>query len=235
MGFANLQLMLDKSTEMAQERLIYSITAYMERQGMLPCRKESAERTIAFAPTAAGWAVYDDCADRLDMAALDGLGRTLTAKLHTRAIGVMTARSDHMLRLYSEGWLRDTYLTSRQEFARETGRGLVCRAHAIRWRAQLVKTARVRDLADVFARGHQQKETVFPELRRLLGLPEAACYGFASLEEVKPDGQITLYFCSSTTIRQPLWERLFKPRERVAPGMLFFSKTSPKRRRSGEK
>lgn len=235
MGFANLQLMLDKNTEMAQERLLYSITAYMERQGMIPCRKESAERTVAFVPTAVGWAIYDDCADRLDMAALDGLGRALTAKLHTRAVGVMAARTGHMLRLYADGRLWDTYLTSRQEFAREAGWGIPCRAHAIRWRAQLVKTARVRDLADVFARGQQQKETVFPALCGLLGLPEAASYGFASLDEAKPDGQITLYFCSSTTIRQPLWERLFKPHQRVAPGMLCTPKTSSKRKRSDEK
>ena len=110
-GYANLQLILGSRTEAARERIMYVITAYMDAQGLMPCGRDSAERTVRFARGEDGvWAVFDDEADRMDIRALDGLGRCLTGKLHAKAVGMMGTERGRMLRLYVDGRLRDTYL-----------------------------------------------------------------------------------------------------------------------------
>ena len=112
--YASLQVLDNQDRETARDRLIYAVTAYMDAQGYINCRRESAERTVAFAPTEKGWAVFDDCADRLDVTALNGLGRCLSGKLRDRVVGVMCSGSELMLCLYGEGLVKDTYITSRR-------------------------------------------------------------------------------------------------------------------------
>ena len=119
-GYANLQLILGSRTEAARERIMYVITAYMDAQGLMPCGRDSAERTVRFARGEDGvWAVFDDEADRMDIRALDGLGRCLTGKLHAKAVGMMGTERGRMLRLYVDGRLRDTYLPFPGKILRE--------------------------------------------------------------------------------------------------------------------
>ena len=102
-GYANLQLILGSRTEAARERIMYVITAYMDAQGLMPCGRDSAERTVRFARGEDGvWAVFDDEADRMDIRALDGLGRCLTGKLHAKAVGMMGTERGRMLRREEE-------------------------------------------------------------------------------------------------------------------------------------
>ena len=49
LSYACLQLRTEEKAEAARERIIGAVTAAMERQGLIPCDKESAERTVAFA------------------------------------------------------------------------------------------------------------------------------------------------------------------------------------------
>lgn len=84
-SYANLQLMLPPQTEAAAEKIYFALCTYMDAQGFIPCQKESAERTVAFVRGETSWTLFDDCADRLDINVLDGLGRTLSRKLHVRA------------------------------------------------------------------------------------------------------------------------------------------------------
>ena len=100
LSYACLQLGPEEPVEAARERIIYAVTAEMERQGLIPCEKASAERTVAFVRREKGTLVYDDCADRLDLVALDGLGKSLTGHLRSQAVGIMCADGCVMLRLY---------------------------------------------------------------------------------------------------------------------------------------
>ena len=99
LSYACLQLGPEEPAEAARERIIYAVTAEMERQGLIPCEKESAERTVVFVRRDRGTLVYDDCADRLDIVALDGLGKGLTGDLRSRGVGIMCADKGVMLRL----------------------------------------------------------------------------------------------------------------------------------------
>lgn len=214
-GYANLQLILGSRTEAARERIIYVITAYMDAQGLMPCGRDSAERTVRFARGEDGvWAVFDDEADRMDIRALDGLGRCLTGKLHAKAVGMMGTERDRMLRLYVDGRLRDTYLPFPGE--NPSGKGgfgrFCCRGRAVRWRPVLREGRTVRELADVFARGDRN----LADLRELLVIGSSAGYGFSSLEEEAPPGLVTLYFCTANRVRQRLIDRLIHPAARTA-------------------
>ena len=139
--YACLQLHIAAGTELPRERILYAVTSYMDRMGMIPCGQENATRTICFAPSEAGWSVYDDCADRLDIPSIDGLGRCLTGKIDCRAVGILASKEGLMLRLYGGGRLRDAYVTSCRAFGRKhrfPGRLFCrgrCRGHALRWRA----------------------------------------------------------------------------------------------------
>lgn len=231
--YACLQLALDKEPEAAKERVIYAVTSYMDTLGLIPCGRESTERTVCFVRTATGYAVFDDCADRLDLNALDGLGRTLTQKLHTRAVGVMASGGGLMLRLYSEGWLRDVYITSRQAFRRGQGMPghLSYRSHAMRWRSQLDKAYTTKELADAFIRGQAGGRAVFSELRGMLRLDKTADFGFKSIEDAGLQGVITLYFCPSNVVKQRLVDRLFHPvRHAVTSIGAFFHRPAGGRR-----
>ena len=157
----------------------------MERQGLIPCEKESAERTVVFVRRDRGTLVYDDCADRLDIVALDGLGKGLTGYLRSRGVGIMCADKGVMLRLYVDGRLRDAYISSPGGFGqRRCYWWFFCHGHALRWRDQLTPGYSVKELADAFARGEQGGRAVFSEMRLMLGLDEAADFGFSSLEEM---------------------------------------------------
>ena len=101
--YACLQLHIAAGTELPRERILYAVTSYMDRMGMIPCGQENATRTICFAPSEAGWSVYDDCADRLDIPSIDGLGRCLTGKIDCRAVGILASKEGLMLRLYGGG------------------------------------------------------------------------------------------------------------------------------------
>lgn len=200
-GFASLQLSLDERVEAARERIIYVVTAYMDSLGMMPCGRESAERTVSFAHIPSGWMIYDDCADRMDIQALDGLGRCLTRKLRTHAIGVMGAETGKMLRLYFDGRLFDTYITSPKAFGRGGGY-FRCQGHAIRWKGILREGATIKELSSAFLQGQQQKDG-FDKLCCLLSLDDCAKFGFASIEDAKLP-VITLYFCAANRVRQRL-------------------------------
>lgn len=210
-SYANLQLMLPPQTEAAAEKIYFALCTYMDAQGFIPCRKESAERTVAFVRGENSWTLFDDCADRLDINALDGLGRTLSRKLHVRAVGVMGNGRTRTLRLYTEGFLRDIYITAEKStglFRRRAG-------HALRWYAQLADGHTVRELADAFSRGTRGAD-VFPELQQLLGLDHTASFGFSSLEEVKPKGMAYMYFCTANRVRQRLIDRLWHTAPKTA-------------------
>lgn len=214
-GYANLQLILGSRTEAARERIMYVITAYMDAQGLMPCGRDSAERTVRFARGEDGvWAVFDDEADRMDIRALDGLGRCLTGKLHAKAVGMMGTERGRMLRLYVDGRLRDTYLPFPGENPSVKGGfgRFCCRGRAVRWRPVLREGRTVRELADVFARGDRG----LAELRELLVIGSSAGYGFSSLEEEAPPGLVTLYFCTANRVRQRLIDRLIHPAARTA-------------------
>ena len=210
-SYANLQLMLPPQTEAAAEKIYFALCTYMDAQGFIPCQKESAERTVAFVRGETSWTLFDDCADRLDINALDGLGRTLSRKLHVRAVGVMGNGRTRTLRLYTEGFLRNIYITADKSagpFRRRAG-------HALRWYAQLADGHTVRELADAFSRGTHGAD-VFPELQQLLGLDYTASFGFSSLEEVKPKDMAYLYFCAANRVRQRLLDRLWRPAPKTA-------------------
>ena len=49
----------------SRDLLIHTIELHMARNDMRPCSREEAERTVALVPNSSGWAVYDDCADRM--------------------------------------------------------------------------------------------------------------------------------------------------------------------------
>ena len=183
----------------------------MDAQGFIPCRKESAERTLAFVRGENSWTLFDDRADRLDINALDGLGRSLSRKLHVRVVGVMGNGRTRTLRLYTEGFLRDIYITSDKAaglFRRRAG-------HALRWYAQLADGHTTRELADAFSRGTRGAD-VFPELQQLLGLDYTASFGFSSLDEVKPKGIAYMYFCAANRVRQRLLDRLWRTTPKTA-------------------
>lgn len=52
--YACLQLHIAAGTELPRERILYAVTSYMDRMGMIPCGQENATRTICFAPSEAG-------------------------------------------------------------------------------------------------------------------------------------------------------------------------------------
>lgn len=210
-SYANLQLMLPPQTEAAAEKIYFALCTYMDAQGFIPCRKESAERTLAFVRGDTSWTLFDDRADRLDINALDGLGRSLSRKLHVRVVGVMGNGRTRTLRLYTEGFLRDIYITSDKAaglFRRRAG-------HALRWYAQLADGHTTRELADAFSRGTRGAD-VFPELQQLLGLDYTASFGFSSLEEVNPKGIVYMYFCAANRVRQRLLDRLWRTTPKTA-------------------
>ena len=217
-NYACLQVFPDAMMEAVQERILYAITAHMDKQGLISCGRDSAERTVALVRTPRGWTVFDDCADRLDMNALDGLGRCLTAKMRTRAVGVMCSGSGLMLRLYTDGCMKDTYITSRGAFGHgmKSGSWVKYHGHALRWRALIAKPYSVKELADAFARGEQGGRAVFSELRLMLSLDETADFGFQSIEEAGLQGVIVLYFRSSTRIKQKMLDHLLRPASRAA-------------------
>ena len=71
----------------SRDLLIHTIELHMARNDMRPCSREEAERTVALVPNSSGWAVYDDCADRMDLSAMDGLRhpcRRYARSLHLR-------------------------------------------------------------------------------------------------------------------------------------------------------
>ena len=210
-SYANLQLMLPPQTEAAAEKIYFALCTYMDAQGFIPCRKESAERTLAFVRGDTSWTLFDDRADRLDINALDGLGRSLSRKLHVRVVGVMGNGRTRTLRLYTEGFLRDIYITSDKAaglFRRRAG-------HALRWYAQLADGHTTRELADAFSRGTRGAD-VFPELQQLLGLDYTASFGFSSLDEVTPKGIAYMYFCAANRVRQRLLDRLWHTTPKTA-------------------
>ena len=102
----------------SRDLLIHTVELHMARNDMRPCSREEAERTVALVPNSSGWAVYDDCADRMDLSAMDGLGRALTRRLEksgasgTVALGVVVSEEKRLLRLYAGGRVRDTLLLS---------------------------------------------------------------------------------------------------------------------------
>lgn len=99
--------------EAMRSRILDAIIAYMEGMGYVSCTKEGAERTICVVHTMKGWSLFDDCADRLNIAALDGLGRGLTRRLHTHGVGVMCSGEGMLFRLYADGKLKDAYLSAK--------------------------------------------------------------------------------------------------------------------------
>ena len=230
-SFANIQLHLGARTEAAQEKILYVITAYMDAQGLMPCGRESAERTVRVGREGDGlWAVFDDCADRLDIRALDGLGRCLTGKLRAGAVGVAGQGEGRMLRLYVDGRLWDTYVRSPSAFSSEIlGKGwnssgsssrllLGRRSRAIRWKPVLRPGHTVRELSDAFCSGREGLE----DLQELLLLGSSAGAGFASVEEgggVFFPGTVTLYFCTANRVRQRLFDRLLNPASRPAANL----------------
>lgn len=216
--YACLQIACDRQADAAQERMLYAVTAYMDAQGLRPCNRESAERTVCLAPVAGGWMVYDDCADRLELCALNGLGCALTGKLQARGVGIMGVGSGLLLSLYECGRLRDIYVSDRRPFEKKTclPRWPATHGHPTQWSAQLAPGRTAAQLAALFVQGQQEGCVLLPEFRQALGLDAAAGFGFSSLEDAKLPGLITMYFCPTNTVRQPLWDRLFHPVRRTA-------------------
>lgn len=210
--------------EAVRSRVTDAVVAYMEGLGYISCAKEGAERIICLVHTMKGWTLFDDCADRLNIAALDGLGRGLTRRLHTRGVGVMCSGDGMLFRLYAEGKLKDAYLSAKgkKAFGR-VGGGCFwwfrCRGHALRWRAQLAPTYTVKELADVFARGEQGGRAYFSQLRLMLNLDETADFGFASVEAAGLQGVVTLYFQQSNLVRQRLGQKSIQAIRRAASGL----------------
>lgn len=207
--YASLQLILDDRVEAVRERIIYAVTAYMDAMGMVPCKADSAERTVSFVRVKGGWAVFDDCADRLDMRALHGLARCLTSGLHTRAVAVMGLRNGFILRLYCGGSLRDIFSTTPKALGGSAGR-MGCSGHAIRWRLVLQEGVAIRELSDAFLDARKNPEDGFQEICRLLSLDESAGYGFSSIEDARLEGVITLYFHAANHLRQRWLDRLMR-------------------------
>lgn len=233
--FANLQLNMGARTDAALEKLLYVITAYMDAQGLMPCGRESAERTVRLGREGDGpWVVFDDCADRLDIHALDGLGRCLTGKLRISAVGVMGEGDGRMLRLYVDGRLWDTYLQASSAHPRNAGGkqgdppalprsgGVLGRTRAIRWKPVLRPGHTVRELSEAFCAPPAPGDGGLSRLRELLWLGVSAEYGFASVgEDGGPffPGMVTMYFCTANRVRQRLFDRLFNPASRAAANM----------------
>lgn len=220
-GYACLQVAVGKEIEAPCERAAYAVSGYMDTLGLEACGKEHAERTVGLVRIDGGLAVYDDCAERLDIHSLDGLGRCLTKKLRTHAVGVMRAGGGMLLRLYYDGFLRDTYLASSQEFRSKTGMRCVCHGHPIRWRCQMAEGGS-RELGDAFRRGGELGEAVYPELKQLLGLRDTADYGFSSIESSGLQDVIYMYFCASNRVRQGLLARLIRPVRQAASAVGAF-------------
>ena len=207
--YSNLQLMLDESVQAARERIIYVITAYMDARGLVPCDSASADRTVAFARTKGGWAVFDDCADRLDLDALHGLARCLTSRLKTRAVGIMGFNKGFLIRLYTNGMLRDTFSTVSQ-LPFKPIRCINCKGHAIRWRPAIRKDAGIGELAAAFLKSKENPNEGFDELVETLCLDKSAKYGFASIEDAHLEGVVKLYYHAANHIRQRWYERLIR-------------------------
>lgn len=200
-----------------RDRLVYSITAYMDAQGFISCRREAAERTVAFVRTDKGWAVFDDCADRLDAAAFNGLGRCLSGKLRKQVVGLMGSGTGLMLCLFAEGLVKDTYITSRRPFGQAGLPGwLHCRGHAARWHSRLADGVQVKELADLFARGRREGCAIYESLQRALDLDNTAAFGFSSMEEAGLQGVVYLYFRAANVVRQGLFDRLLHPAQPAA-------------------
>ena len=232
--YACLQLHMEAGTEKPLERILYAVTSYMDSIGMIPCGEDTATRTVCFAPAASGWMVYDDCADRLDLPSIDGLGRCLTRKIRTRAIGVLVSQNGLMLRLYADGRLRDTYITSPKAFGRGgcffrrlfcRGR---CRGHALRWRTCLTPDHTVGELAHLFEQGEAEGRSVFPQLRPVLGLDDAAAFGFSSVEEAGLEGIVRLHFRTGNVIHSHFLTRMLHPAVRTVKPAAGISPIPPK-------
>lgn len=206
--YASLQLFLDEKFEAAQERIIYTITSYMDGLGYTPCRHESAERTIAFVGVQGGWAIFDDCADRLDIRALNGLARCLTLKLNTRAVGIVGTGSGFMLKLYSDGVLLDTFSTSAKSTV--SRKSIKIPGRALRWRTILRKDVGIRELSTAFHNAKLNPDEGFEQLKNLLSLDDSAKYGFSSIEDAKLQGVVWMYFNASNHVRQRWYDKFFR-------------------------
>ncbi|MDD4547031.1 MAG: hypothetical protein PHR24_07030 [Oscillospiraceae bacterium] len=204
--YSSIQFMLDDNVEAARERIIYVVTAYMDGMGMVPCGRESADRTVSFAKIKGGWAVFDDCADRLNMRALHGLACCLTSGLHTKAVGIMGNRDGFILRLYCDGRLRDNFNSSPGNLNRSAGI-MGCSGHAIRWRSLLCENSSIRELSAAFLKSRRNPEEGLYEVCRLLSLDKSAKYGFSSIEDAKLEGVVTLYFHAANHLRQRWFDR----------------------------
>lgn len=234
--YACLQLHIAAGTELPRERILYAVTSYMDRMGMIPCGQENATRTICFAPSEAGWSVYDDCADRLDIPSIDGLGRCLTGKIDCRAVGILgfQGRADA-----PPVWGRTApgclcHLLPRLQAGNTVSPGRLfcrgrCRGHALRWRACLPAGRSVAELADLFEKGESEGRAVFPRLMPVLGLDKSAAFGFASVEEAGIDGVVWLYFRPGNVIHQGLLARMLHPAPRTVKPAAGISPMSPKR------
>ncbi len=233
--YACLQLQLAAGTEKPCERILYAVTSYMDGIGMIPCGKETATRTVCFAPTASGWTVFDDCADRLDLPSIDGLGRGLTGKLRTRAIGVLASPNGLMLRLYTNGRLRDIYVTSCKAFGRGQdffGRLFChgrCHGHALRWRACLMPGHAVGGLAKLFEQGEVEGRAILPQLMPVLGLDQTTAFGFSSLEEAGLEGLVWLHFRPANVIHSNFLTRVLHPAARTVKPAAGISPIPPER------
>lgn len=219
--YACLQIAGGEPAAAGQEWMIEAITAYMDAQGLRPCGREEAERTVCFAPTPKGWAVFDDAAGRLDLCAFHGLGRALTAGTPGWGIGIMSAGEGLLLSLYAAGRVQDTYITSPKALG-DGGcmpRWFGGHGRAFRWREQIGEGYSVADLARLFERGRREGRAVLPEIRQILELDRTAGFGFSSLEEAALPDLVTLYFYPSNTIKQSLWERFWHPARRAAAGL----------------
>ena len=192
----------------SRDLLIHTIELHMARNDMRPCSREEAERTVALGPNSSGWAVYDDCADRMDLSAMDGLGRALTRRLEksgasgTVALGVVVSEDKRLLRLYAGGRVRDTLLLSPHPVARPATFTDTLRAR--RWRPLLGKREERAAMAKLLACGGASPA----EICGLLHLDGSSRYGFRSLELEQPEGMIWLPFRSETTVKQKLSERI---------------------------
>jgi hypothetical protein len=205
--YASLQLLLDEDFEAAQERIIYLVTAYMDACGYVPCGRESAEHTFAFAHIKRGWVIFDDCADRLELNAFHGLCRCLTLRLSTNAVGVVGFRDGYMLRLYSEGALKDTFSTSPKKPRIPMG-SLNWPGRAIRWRSVMREGVSTKELSSAFLAARRKPEEGFEMLKKLLILDDSAGYGFSSIEDAGLEGVVTLYFHAANRLRQHWLDRL---------------------------
>ena len=135
--YASLQLLLDQGFEAAQERIIYLVTAYMDAQGYVPCRKESAEHTVAFVRTGNGWALFDDCADRNELKALRPFALSDLKAVHPCYRGSRMPQRVLPPALQRRGF-KDVFCTPPKTRLFPPGR-LSCR-HAIRWRSVMRRT-----------------------------------------------------------------------------------------------